>query len=157
MNSTEYGHPPTHGFARLVPEIFVEDFEASRSHWCDVFGFSVAYQRPEEGFAYLERPEGCQIMICERYGEWETGPLERPFGRGVLLQVFIDAVDQLHERILQKGFSLYEGPREVWRRYGDREGGKKEIFVQDPDGYLVMFAEDLGERPLAPSEDPPSR
>ena len=38
---------------------------------------------------------------------------------------------------------LVEGSREVWRRWGDRE-----IVVQDPDGYLIMVAEDLGERPL---------
>jgi hypothetical protein len=43
---------------------------------------------------------------------------------------------------------LHAGPREVWRRYGDREGGKQEIFVLDPNGYLVMMAQDLGERPL---------
>jgi hypothetical protein len=39
--------------------------------------------------------------------------------------------------------------RDVWRRIGDRIGGQREIFLQDPDGYLVMVAQDLGERPLA--------
>jgi hypothetical protein len=39
--------------------------------------------------------------------------------------------------------------RDVWRRIGDRKGGQREIFLQDPDGYLVMVAQDLGERPLA--------
>jgi hypothetical protein len=29
---------------------------------------------------------------------------------------------------------------------GDRENGQREIFVQDPDGYLVMLAEEIGER-----------
>lgn len=28
-------------------------------------------------------------------------------------------------------------------------GGQREVFVQDPDGYLVMAAESLGSRPLA--------
>jgi hypothetical protein len=36
----------------------------------------------------------------------------------------------------------------VQERYGDREGGKREVIVLDPDGYLIMLAEDLGERPL---------
>ena len=39
------------------------------------------------------------------------------------------------------GWPLYAPLREVWRRWGDREGGQREIFVQDPDGYLVMVAE----------------
>jgi hypothetical protein len=28
------------------------------------------------------------------------------------------------------------------------KAGQREIFVQDPDGYLIMVAHDLGERPL---------
>jgi len=35
----------------------------------------------------------------------------------------------------------------VWLSVGDREAGQREIFVLDPDGYLVMVADDLGERP----------
>jgi catechol 2,3-dioxygenase-like lactoylglutathione lyase family enzyme len=148
MNDADFGLPPSKGWAKLVPEIYVTRFEKSVRHWCDVFGFTVAYQRPDEKFAYLERPEGCQIMVCERGDYWETGPFEHPFGRGVLLQIFIDDVDALHDNILRQGFTLYDGPREVWRRWGDREGGKKEILVQDPDGYLAMFAQDIGERAL---------
>jgi hypothetical protein len=37
----------------------------------------------------------------------------------------------------------------VWREVGDRQAGQREIFVLDPDGYLVMVADDLGERPLS--------
>ena len=47
------------------------------------------------------------------------------------------------------GWPLYAGPREVWREVGDRQAGPREIFVLDPDGYLVMVADDLGERPLS--------
>ena len=47
------------------------------------------------------------------------------------------------------GWPLYAGPREVWREVGDRQAGQREIFVLDPDGYLVMVADDLGERPLS--------
>jgi hypothetical protein len=35
----------------------------------------------------------------------------------------------------------------VWREVGDRQAGQREIFVLDPDGYLVMIAHHLGERP----------
>ena len=47
------------------------------------------------------------------------------------------------------GWPLYAGPREVWRSVGDRQAGQREIFVLDRDGYLVMVADDLGERPLS--------
>jgi hypothetical protein len=34
----------------------------------------------------------------------------------------------------------------VWRKIGDRQAGQREIFVLDPDGYLIMIADDLGGR-----------
>ncbi|HTD16745.1 MAG TPA: VOC family protein [Chthoniobacterales bacterium] len=145
----DYGRLPKGGFAKLVPELLVEDLHESLVFWREALGFEIAYQRPEEKFAYLERPEGAQIMLCERSeGRWETAPMERPYGRGVMFQIYIDSIDPTIERLKELRVSIYGGPREVWRRYGDREGGKREVFVLDPSGYLIMLAEDLGERPL---------
>ena len=150
----DYGKPPRGGFARLVPELLVTDLSESLAFWLNALGFKIAYQRPEHGFAYLERGEGAQIMLCERSGNWETGALEFPFGRGAMFQIFVDDVDAVAAALADLNVSLFAGPREVWRRYGDREGGKREIFVLDPDGYLVMFAHDLGERPLPDGRAP---
>lgn len=146
-----HGAPPRGGWARLVCELLVEDLAASRAFWEDVLGFTAAYQRPEQGFVYLERPEGAQIMLCARSGKWETGALERPYGRGVMFQVYVDGLQDIAAKLSDARHPIVAGPREVWRRWGDREGGKREIVVQDPDGYLVMLAEDLGERPLGGS------
>lgn len=85
-------------------------------------------------------------MLCERTGVWNTGPMRRPFGRGVMFQIYIDHLDEACEKLIAAKWPINSGPREVWRRWGDREGGKREITVQDPDGYLIMLAEDLGER-----------
>lgn len=144
-----YGAPPKGGWAKLVCELLVEDLEVSRAFWEGLLGFTMAYQRPDQGFVYLERPDGAQIMLCRRSGDWETGSLERPFGRGVMFQVYVDSLQAIGGALAQADHAILVGPREVWRRWGDREGGKREIIVQDPDGYLVMLAEDLGERPLA--------
>jgi hypothetical protein len=43
---------------------------------------------------------------------------------------------------------FYVETRERWRHWGDRQGRQREFLVQDPDGYLVMAAERIGERPL---------
>ena len=83
----DHGVPPRGGWAPLVSELLVEDIAASLSFWMRALGFTIAYQRPDEGFAYLERPEGAQIMLCQRSGVWETAALERPFGRGVMFQI----------------------------------------------------------------------
>jgi len=146
--TTDYGTPPKTGWAKLVSELLVEDVKASLHFWTELLGFDVAYQRPEEDFAYLERREGAQIMLKQRWGTWETGAMEQPYGRGVMFQIYVDHISDIQTRLASVDWPLYAGPREVWRRHGDREGGQREIFVQDPDGYLIMFAEDLGERPL---------
>jgi catechol 2,3-dioxygenase-like lactoylglutathione lyase family enzyme len=143
-----HGAPPRTGWAKLVCELLVEDIETSLGFWTKMLGFEIAYQRPEQGFAYLERPEGAQTMLCQRSGNWETAPLRRPFGRGVMFQIYVESLAKVLSTLSDAAWPLHAGPREVWRRYGDREGGKREIFVQDPDGYLIMIAEDLGERPL---------
>ena len=37
---------------------------------------------------------------------------------------------------------------EKWYRMIDKEVGNKQFVVSDPDGYLLRFFEDLGERPI---------
>jgi hypothetical protein len=37
----------------------------------------------------------------------------------------------------------------MWRAVGSYEVGQREVFVQDPDGYLVMVAQHIGTRPAA--------
>lgn len=39
----------------LVPELLVGDLAASLAFWRDLCGFSVRYDRPAEGFAYIAR------------------------------------------------------------------------------------------------------
>ena len=143
------GAPPERGWAKLVPELLVSDLAESLAFWRDLLGFAIAYQRPEEAFVYLERPEGAQIMLSQRSGKWETAPLDRPFGRGAMFQVYIANIDALQRSLEAAGWPLYAGSREVWREVGDRQAGQREIFVLDPDGYLVMVAQDLGERPAS--------
>jgi len=145
----DHGKPPKNGWAPLAPEVLVSDIATSLAFWTEVLGFSVAYARPAEKFAYLERAEGAQIMLCERGGKWETGALEAPFGRGVMFQVRTDDPASVLAALERKGLRPYAGPREVWRNVGDRQLGMREVFVQDPDGYLIMMSSAIGERPLS--------
>lgn len=149
MSDDPRGAPPKSGWARMVPELLVEDFSASLAFWSDILGFGIAYQRPEQHFAYLERSEGAQVMLCQRAGNWETGPLERPFGRGAMFQVYVDDLATVEAAVSAAGVPLHQGQREVWRRTGNIESGQREIFVLDPDGYLIMMAQNIGRRALS--------
>ena len=57
-----------------------------------------------------------------------------------------EKISSLLMKLSTRDWPIYLGPREVWRKTGDRESGQREVFVQDPDGYLVMLAQSIGER-----------
>jgi len=142
------GAPPQGGWARMVVELHVNNLETSLSFWRDILGFEIAFERSEERFAYLEHPEGHQIMLCQRHGRFETGSLDYPLGQGAMLQMYFGSIGPVLCALEVRKWPIYLGPREVWRRTGDCESGQREAFVQDPDGYLLMIAENIGRRPL---------
>ncbi|GGK31591.1 aldoketomutase [Deinococcus malanensis] len=141
------GKTPTGGFNALVPEFDVFDLQQSLDFWCDGLGFGLAYQRPEQGFAYLER-DGAQVMLTVITGEWQTGPLEYPLGRGINFEIGVAQINPLLEGLERISWPLFVSPREKWRVTGDRESGNREFLVQDPNGYLLRFSESLGTRPV---------
>jgi catechol 2,3-dioxygenase-like lactoylglutathione lyase family enzyme len=148
----EVEEPPVGGFAPLVPEFVVGDLATSLRFWCGVLGFRVAYQRPEDEFAYLERG-GAQVMLEVSSGAWQTGKLERPFGRGINFQIFVERIDPLLAALAAANWPLFREPQEAWYRIGDHEGGQRQFLVQDPDGYLLRFAQRLGRRPILHSAE----
>lgn len=126
-----------YNWAALTPELLVSDISISLEFWCQVLGFRVVFDRMESNFAYLDYG-GAQIMLDQRSGSWETGPMEQPFGRGINLQIETTDISSLRQRILDREWPIYE-EREKWYQTGDEISLCKEILVQDPDGYLVRF------------------
>jgi catechol 2,3-dioxygenase-like lactoylglutathione lyase family enzyme len=135
--------------AALVPELLVSDIAKSLRFWRDVCGFTVLFDRPNEGFAYLDL-DGAQIMLDEigKTRDWVTGPLENPFGRGMNLFVRVEAIEPILASLAHAGWPLFLEPERKWYRAGDVENGVHQFLVQDPDGYLIRFAADIGERPM---------
>lgn len=154
--SAEYSKtsgPLRSGWARMIVELHVNDLAASLSFWQGVLGFGIAFDRPEEGFVYLEHPEGPQMMLCQRHGRFETGPLESPLGQGAMFQIYLADIEPVLTQLAERDWPIYLGPRVVWRATGDHESGQREVFVQDPDGYLLMVAQNIGRRPLPKPAD----
>lgn len=132
----------------LVPELLVVDIAESLRFWRDVCGFTVVFDRPEEGFAYLDL-DGAQIMLDEigKTRDWVTGPLESPLGRGVNFQIRVPAMEPMLAALSRTDWPLFMEPEEKWYRTGEVETGVRQFLVQDPDGYLIRFSAYLGERP----------
>lgn len=141
---------PDGGFACLVPEFDVHDLDRSLRFWCDILGFAVVYARPEDHFAFLER-DGAQVMLCRINGNWQTGGLEPPLGQGLNIQMLVKAIAPILERLDAVSWPLFRAPHDAWYRVGEDEIGLRQFLVQDPDGYLLRFAERLPARPLSPA------
>lgn len=133
---------------RLVPELDASDLDASLIFYVEICGFEIRYQRAEERFVYLDLA-GAELMLQAADGpgrRFHTAPLERPFGRGINLQIEVDDVGRLHERAIDHGCPIVVPLEEQWYRTSDGHVGNRQFVVEDPDGYLLRFFEDLGTR-----------
>ena len=134
----------------LVPELVVTHLPRSLHFWCDVLGFRVRYDRPEEGFAYLEL--GPAEVMLEQLDlaarQWITADLQAPFGRGINFQIEMPDLAAVIARCNQEQLPFYLPPEERWYRRGDEEVGQRQCIVQDPDGYLARLTQPLGVRPI---------
>lgn len=135
---------------KIVPELYVTEIGKSLSFWCDLIGFSVLYDRPEEGFAYLTL-DGAEIMLEQRSDTdrtWETGPFSFPLGRGINFQIKVPDMESILFRLEAAGIPLFMDIEEKWYRAGNLELGQKQCLVMDPDGYLLRLIVDLGQRSI---------
>ena len=89
----------------VIPEFVVSDLEQSRSFYCDLLGFRIEYERPEENFLFLSL-EDCQLMLEEGSAE-ELAQLTYPFGRGINISFGIEDVPQLHQKLLEAGYPIH--------------------------------------------------
>ena len=132
--------------ARLVPELVVRDLAASLGLYTGPLGFRVLYDRPEDGFAYLDR-EGAELMLEQIDPEsWLTAEMEPPFGRGINLQIEVSDISALATALREAGITPWLPLEDAWYRTGSTWSGNRQLIVQDPDGYLLRFFQDLGER-----------
>lgn len=131
----------------LVPELTVTDFQKSLDFYTRILGFLIKYKRPEEGFAYLYL-DNAELMIDEsgKGRTWKTGEFEYPLGRGINIEIHVENIDPLLRNLESNDVQLFMEPEEKWYRKDNVEIGNLQFLVQDPDGYLLRFAQSLGER-----------
>src|SRR6266545_7050865 len=99
--------------AKLVLELMVSDHAASRDFYVRIIGFEVRYERPAEKFSYLDLG-GAELMIEEQTDFWATAPRERPYGRGINLQIQVDRLDPILSRLVATGVALFRPVEEAW-------------------------------------------
>ena len=131
----------------LVPELMVTDLGASLAFWCGPCGFRVLYDRPEEGFACIER-DGSRVMLDElpkgRAHRWEVAATDRPFGRHVNFEIAVDGLDPVLAALAALRWPLFMAPETKTYRVGGVGLEVRQFLVQDPDGYLLRFSQEIG-------------
>lgn len=134
-------------FNKLIPELSVSNLKKSIFFYTKILGFNIEYQRPENKFAFLSL-QGSQLMIQEINDAWKVGKLGKPFGRGINFQIEVKEIKPILASLKKYNITLFEKPKENWYRQGRKLLGEREFLVQDPDGYLLRFSEEIGTKPL---------
>ena len=133
----------------LKPELYVTDFQISLNFYQNILGFTVEYQRENPSFAFLSY-QGSQIMIQELDPNEDkafiTGSFEYPLGRGINFQIDTDDVNRINNSLKDSDYPLRRPIKDSWYKVGDFLSGCRQILVQDPDGYLLRFSQDIGEK-----------
>ena len=131
-------------FKKIIPELSVTNIENSIKFYKTI-GFKIEYERPENKFVFLSLGE-IQFMLQEisENDKWDVAPLTYPFGNGINFQLEVENVDNIYNLLKENNYKITFEIEENWYRQDDKLLGNKEFLVQDPDGYLIRFSEDLG-------------
>ncbi len=130
----------------IIPELDVTNLSVSLKFYCEILGFQVLYDRPEERFAMIDLA-GARLMLEQADGpgrRFRTAPLEQPFGRGVNFQIEIANVRATYARVVENRAAVLIPLERRWYRVGELEGGQDQFVVCDPDGYLLRLISILG-------------
>ncbi len=130
-------------FNALIPELSVTDIEKSKWFYIELLGFKLEYERVGDKFAFVSLEERVQIMLEEINGHWNTGDLTHPFGRGINFQIDIQDIQPVIDRLKKHNIQLFREPKVSEYKSNDTTFIQKEFLVQDPDGYLLRFSQEI--------------
>lgn len=135
-------------FSKNIPELSVTNLENSLNFY-KTAGFKVEYDRPENKFAFISLGE-IQFMLQEiaDNDKWDVAPLSYPFGNGINFQLEVENLDEIYNSFKNSNYKITFDIEENWYRQDNKLLGNKEFLIQDPDGYLLRFSEDLGEKEI---------
>lgn len=121
---------------KLTPILYVDAIEPCLPFWVDRLGFTKTVEVPHEnaiGFVILAR-DGLELM----YQTWASaaadvaGATTRTTGRSAALYIEVENLDQV-ERAL-RGAEVVHPRRKAFY-------GATEIFVREPGGHVIGFAQ----------------
>jgi uncharacterized glyoxalase superfamily protein PhnB len=126
----------------VTPNLLVRDLDRSTAFYRDVLGFSVLATVPEQSpfvFVWMQR-DGVNVFLNDAASAGQEYPTLRgkAIGGSLTIYITLSGVDDYFKTVSPR--AAIEAPLET-KPYGMRE-----FAVVDPDGYVLTFAEEVGER-----------
>src|SRR5262249_52703517 len=134
---------PPMKFHRLTPSLEAADLLATVGFYREVLGFRLVarHPKPDEGpmlWADVQR-DGAELMLTQSHDPARLARLHADGAFDVVLYVAVDDVAALRAELAEKGVEV--SPFEVTFY------GMKEVYVRDPDGRAITFAQECRDEP----------
>jgi uncharacterized glyoxalase superfamily protein PhnB len=128
---------------KLTPNLVVSNVDASLRFYEDVLGFDRSMTFPEQSpFRFATITSGpVKIFLSDRSAVTKEDPRLSglPVGGGNIMLIEVDGVDTVYTRIA----SVVN----VVMSLRTQSFGMREFAIQDPDGYVITFAERVAKAP----------
>lgn len=129
----------------VVPNLIVTDIGSSAAFYREALGFSVVATVPEQGpavFVWLQRDD-VSVFLNSKAGVAEDLPAmaARPVGGTASLFITLDA--ETPGEGIDRLFESLGGRAPVVMPLKNQFYGMREFAVEDPDGYLIIFAQQI--------------
>ena len=127
-------------FKKLTPNLLVASVERSVAFYVDTIGFERGMTVPDQSpFAFASVTCGpVEIFFNDAAGAVKEYPgfAGKPIGATGTLFIEVEGVDALHDRL--------ESNVKIVMPIVTKFYGMREFAIEDPDGYIVTFAERHG-------------
>jgi uncharacterized glyoxalase superfamily protein PhnB len=130
----------------VTPNLIVSDIARSTAFYKDVLGFSVTATVPDAApfvFVWLQRG-GVSVFLNVAEAAREDLPTVAARAVGGTMSMFITLEAQTTDEGVDALFRSVDGKARVLMPLKNQFYGMREFAIEDPDGYLLIFAQRNG-------------
>ena len=133
-------------FNCLIPELRVFDLTKSIDFYTKTLGFKIEYSRSDFAMIALNK---CQIMLQQLSlpsgpDSWNvTDDMTYPLGRGINFQIILPDISEIYFSLKKQKIEIFKDLMVNDYQENDINNHVLEFLVQDPDGYLLRFQQDI--------------
>jgi catechol 2,3-dioxygenase-like lactoylglutathione lyase family enzyme len=132
-----------HELKKLTPNLIVSNVERSLAFYRDVLGFAVAFTVPEASPLIFAAVQSGPVEIFLNAPEAATAEYpaftDRPIGGTFTLFIEVEGIRTMHDALKDR-VKIVMPIETKWY-------GMTEFAFEDPDGYLITYAERAEQRP----------